>query len=53
MDKTQINYDDLEQPEMTDEQFNVFLEQLAKRIETSAKTIKDAAEIVRQAKAKI
>jgi predicted metal-binding transcription factor (methanogenesis marker protein 9) len=47
---TKIEDNDLEQTEMTDEQFNAFLEQLAKLVETNATTGKEAAKIIRQAK---
>ena len=36
--------------EMTNAQFNAFLETLAKRIENEAETPEEAAEIIRQAK---
>lgn len=37
---------------MTDEQFNAFLEVLAQLVESKAKTPADAAQIIRDAKAK-
>lgn len=37
--------------EMTNAQFNAFLENLAKLIEAKAETVEQAAELVRQAKA--
>ena len=40
----------MEQEGMTNEQLNVFLETLAQLIEAGAKTARDAADIVRNAK---
>lgn len=38
--------------EMTNAQFNQFLETLAKLIEAKAKTVEEAAELIREAKIK-
>lgn len=40
-----------EEQEMTNAQFNAFLENLAKLIEAKAETVEQAAELIRQAKA--
>ncbi|MCI8632533.1 MAG: hypothetical protein HFE64_03490 [Lachnospiraceae bacterium] len=37
---------------MTNAEFNAFLETLAKLIESKAKTVKEAAELIREAKVK-
>lgn len=42
--------EDMEQG-MTNAEFNAFLETLAKLVESKAKTVAEAAEIIRQAKA--